>query len=257
MNNEKGCVYIANYESGHFAVAKLKKDGTLGSGMFIESYDVGSNGIPERQSESHPHGICKRGDFVYVVDLGGDRIYHYKHSTGADFNACHPEFTETPSGSGPRHMVFHPTYDLAFLITELTNEIISYKFNKSDGSLSKHSSYGFITEELTKNNVVNYGAEIMVHPNGKFLYISNRGNGALISYHILNDEGDLEFIEVVHLKGTWPRHFNIHRSGSVLLCADQFNEEIDVFSIDQRSGKLNKVNTVVCKNKPSCIIFND
>lgn len=257
VNSEKGCLYIANYESGHFAVAKLKKDGTLGSGMFIESYEMGSNAVPDRQAESHPHCVCFRGNFVYVVDLGGDKIYHYKHGDGQDFGPSAPEFTEAPRGSGPRHMTFHPTYNLAFLITELSNEIITYKFDSSNGVLTKSKSYEFLNDDLKDGGrVKNYGAGIMVHPNGKFLYLSNRGNGALISFRILDEEGSLESIEVVRLTGTWPRHFNIHSSGKALLCADQFKEEIDVFSIDEDSGKLTKIRTVECKNKPSCIVFN-
>lgn len=246
---------MTNYESGHFAIAKLQQDGMLGSGMFIESYDYGSNAIPDRQAEPHPHGVCFRANFVYVVDLGGDRIYHYKHGEGQDFSAGIREFTKAPRGSGPRHMVFHPMYDLAFLITELSNEIIAYKFDNINGVLSKTSTHEFLTDSLKEGDVKNYGAEIMVHPNGRFLYVSSRGNGALISFRILDEQGGLERIEVVRLDGTWPRHFNIHSSGKVLLCADQFKEELYVFSIDDQSGKLTKVRTVECKNKPSCIIF--
>ena len=255
---EKSCAYISNYSSGHFAVTKIKENGLLGNGAYIESFDAGSGVVEDRQKESHPHGSCFRGNFVYCVDLGGDCIYQYQHENGYKFSATKNIKTSTPPGSGPRHMVFHPKYDIAYVITELSNEVITYKHSKEDGDLKEINRESFLDESLMSDRVTNYGSEIMVHPNGKYLYLSNRqkgGKGSLISYGIENEEGKLKKLEVISLVGTWPRHFNIHPSGKVLLCADQFNNSIEVFYIDDHSGKLKKVKEVECKNSPSCIVF--
>lgn len=251
INSEYNCAYVTNYASGHFAVAKIKENGSLGSGLYIESYDVGSGVNQERQEQSHPHGTCFKGKYVYVVDLGADKIWHYQHGNGTEFNTGSPAFTDTPPGSGPRHMVFHPTYDAAFLLTELSNEVLVYKFNKSNGSLEMIESYKFLSNDQEGEN---YGAEIAVHPNGKFLYLSNRVNGALVSFRI-NSNMKLEKIECFETLGTWPRHFGIDPSGKVLLCADQFKDLIEVLAIDEQSGKLERIQTVDCKNSPSCVIF--
>lgn len=251
INSEYNCAYVTNYASGHFAVAKIKENGSLGSGLYIESYDVGSGVNQERQEQSHPHGTCFKGKYVYVVDLGADKIWHYQHGNGTEFNTGSPAFTDTPPGSGPRHMVFHPTYDAVFLLTELSNEVLVYKFNKSNGSLEMIESYKFLSNDQEGEN---YGAEIAVHPNGKFLYLSNRVNGALVSFRI-NSNMKLEKIECFETLGTWPRHFGIDPSGKVLLCADQFKDLIEVLAIDEQSGKLERIQTVDCKNSPSCVIF--
>lgn len=258
LNVEKNCAYISNYSSGHFAVTKIKENGMLGNGAFIESYETGSGVDEDRQKESHPHGSCFKGDFVYCVDLGGDCVYHYQHGKGFEFNATKTLKTSTGPGSGPRHMVFHPKHDIAFLITELSNEIITYKQNAENGDLTEINREIFLDDKLKSGGVTNYGSEIMVHPNGKYLYLSNRGQGgkgSLISYQIENDKCKLKKLEVISLVGTWPRHFNIHPSGKVLLCADQFTNVIEVFYIDDHSGKLKKVEEVKCENSPSCIIF--
>jgi len=255
LNMERSCAYISNYSSGHFAVTKIKENGLLGSCAYIESYDSGSGVVVERQKESHPHGACFKGKFVYCVDLGADCVFHYEHGNGYEFNSPKAERTPTGPGSGPRHMVFHPRHKIAYLITELTNEIIIFKQNESNGSLAEVSRQNFLTSDLIEDGVTNYGSEIMVHPNGKYLYLSNRGNGALISYEISTEGDQLKRIETTRLVGTWPRHFNIHPSGKALLCADQFKNLIEVFYIDDYTGKLRKVQEVDCKNSPSCVIF--
>ena len=222
--------------------------------MYIESFDVGSGVDPERQEASHPHGSCFKDEFVYVSDLGADKIWHYQHGNGNDFLTGNPASTDTPPGAGPRHMVFHPQYDLAYLLTELSCEVIVYKFDKSNGSLTQIASYNYVS---THQEGQNYGAEIAVHPNGKFLYLSNRGNGSITSYHIVDASGKLDKIECFDTLGTWPRHFGIHPSGKLILCADQFKDLIEVLVIDSQSGKLERIQTVDCKNQPSCVVFKD
>jgi len=255
LNMERQCAYLSNYSSGHFAVSKVKDTGMLGSGIYIESFDTGSGVVADRQKQSHPHGACFRGNFVYCVDLGADRIYHYEHGSAFEFYSSKQEYTCTPPGSGPRHMVFHPKHDIAFVITELSNEILIYKWNPDNGHLSEFAKEHFITDDMKVDGKDNYGSEIMVHPNGRFLYLSNRGYGSIVCYEIASSDGNLKRIETTRLVGTWPRHFNIHASGKVLLCADQFKNLIELFFIDDSTGKLSKIQEIECKNSPSCIVF--
>lgn len=253
VNHSRGCVYISNYASGHFAVLKLK-DRRPAGGMYIESYDRGSGVNKERQQTSHPHGAYFYDQFVYVTDLGADKIWHYKHNEG-EFDTASPAFTNTPPGSGPRHMAIFEKEKLAFLLTELTCEVIVYRIDETTGALTQLSSYKYLPESATGEN---YGAEIYIHPNKKFLYLSNRVNGMILVYEIRDTEkGVLEHVQNFETVGTWPRHFNIHSCGKILLCADQFKETIEVVSIHTDTGKLERLQTVECKNKPACIAFKD
>ena len=256
LNVNKKCAYISNYLSGHFAVTKIKENGMLGNGAYIESFESGSGVVKDRQKDSHPHGSAFKGDFVYCVDLGADCIRHYEHGKEYEFSAAAK--TSTGPGTGPRHMTFHPKHDIAYVITELSNEVITYKQSKVNGSLVEIARQSFLDDTLKVEGVTNYGSEIMVHPNGKYLYLSNRalgGKGSLIAYEITDQEGTLKKLEVTSLKGTWPRHFNIDPSGKVLLCADQFVNSIEVFYVDDHTGKVEKVEEVECSNSPSCIVF--
>jgi len=260
IDNTYNCIYVANYGSGHFSVTKLKDTGFFGGGLYIESYDVGSGVDAKRQDIAHPHGTCTKGRFVYVTDLGSDKIWHYEHGARSGLYPADPDSTNAPPGSGPRHMVFHPEHDIAFVLTELSNEIIVYRMSNTNGSLTRLKSYKYLNN--SENNEENFGAEIMIHPNGQFLYISNRcatkrGNASLISFSIGGGSGDLVHNETVTLKGSWPRHFNIHSSGRLLICTDQFKETLDIFHIQSNTGKLKLVKNVECKNKPSCVVFKD
>jgi len=137
IDTDYNCIYVSNYGSGHFSVTKLKDTGFFGGGLYIESYDVGSGVDPKRQDSAHPHGTCTKGRFVYVTDLGSDKIWHYEHGPRSGLSPANPESTGTPPGSGPRHMVVHDRYNIAFVLTELSNEIIVYSINENNGSLSQ------------------------------------------------------------------------------------------------------------------------
>lgn len=254
VDDKYKCVYVSNYSSGHFSVTKLKDTGFFGGGLYIESYDVGSGVDPKRQDIAHPHGTCTNGKYVYVTDLGSDKIWHYEHGQRSGLSLANPDHTDAPPGCGPRHMVFHPKFNIAYLVTELSSEIIVYRFNESNGALTYLRSYKVLDKDVPGDN---YASEIVIHPNGKYLYISNRGKGAIISYLIGGGSGELSKLETVWLQGTWPRHFNIHSSGLLLLSADQFKDIIEVFRIDPGSGHLTLVQTASCPNKPSCLIFHD
>merc|ERR1712013_34257 len=261
LNMERRCAYIASYLSPYFSVKEIKPNGLLGEDLFTRCYkDVhGSGVVPDRQEASHPHSAYNWGDFIYVLDLGCDRIWGYRHTAGEGVIAMEPEFTPTPPGSGPRHMAFHPTLDLAFLLTELSNRVIVYSVNKTDGSLTELNSYGYLSRETMDGN--DTGAEIKVHPGGEFVYLSNRvsnhGKGCLVCYKIIKETRELVKVESVSTQGTWPRNFNINPSGNVLLCADQHLDLIEVLRIERESGRLTKIESVPCRNKPACIVFKD
>ena len=127
-------------------------------------------------------------------------------------------------------------------------------YTQETGDLKCVSSYPFITDGSTGEN---FGSEIAIHPNGEFLYLTNRVHGAIISFRILDSTGNLERIEYYPTAGTWPRHFAIHPSGKIILCADQFKNIVEVIAVDSATGKLKQIEIVECKNQPSCIAFKD
>jgi len=255
VDEENKFIYVANYGGGSFTAFKLNADFSIGSVMLNDVYGRGSGADPEgRQAASHAHGTSVFGRHVYVVDLGSDKIFHYEvRRPGEVIIRGTPTFTATPPASGPRHMAIHKQKGIAYVIYELKNLIQSYKIDSATGDLTHLGDFTLLPDEIyNQPGVKNYGAEIAVHPNGRFLYCSNRGHGAIVAFAIGVD-GGLTRIQLYALEGTWPRHFLIHPEGRHILVAEQFKNRIQVLGLDPSNGHLTKGATVGTQNAPTVL----
>jgi 6-phosphogluconolactonase len=100
-----------------------------------------------------------------------------------------------------------------------------------------------------------YTAEIAVHPNGRFAYVSNRGHDSLAVFAVDPSSGALRRTAVVPVGGKKPRHFAISPSGRFLLAAHQESNTISVFRLDPSTGSLTSVGSPVSVPRPVCILF--
>ena len=99
-------------------------------------------------------------------------------------------------------------------------------------------------------------AEIEVHPSGKFLYASNRGDGNSISIFAIDPgKGTLTPIEITSTQGKTPRSFAIDPTGTLLFAANQQSNNIVIFRIDQETGKLTPTGRVLDVSQPVCVKF--
>jgi len=257
VDEENKFIYVANYGGGSFTAFKLNADFSIGSVMLNDVYGRGSGADPEgRQAASHAHGSSVFGRHVYVVDLGSDKIFHYEvRSPGEVIVKGTPAFTATPPASGPRHMAIHKQKGLAFVIFELKNLLQTYRINAATGALTHLGDTALLPNDVyNEPGVKNYGAEIAVHPNGRFLYCSNRGHGAVVVFAIA-ENGGLTRTQLYSLEGTWPRHFLIHPGGRHLLVAEQFKNRIQVLTVDPSNGHLTKGATIGTENAPTVLAF--
>ena len=118
VDKSQSRAYAANYGGSAFSVIKLDSLGSLGELDVVMEYE-------ECRDASHPHQTFSRGNMVWVVDLGCDRIRHYRlESDGTLTNAGE---TVVRAGAGPRHAVFHPTRNLMFLLCELQSYVQVYR----------------------------------------------------------------------------------------------------------------------------------
>lgn len=249
-------IYVANYGGGSFSAFRLNDDFSIGSVMLNDVYGKGSGADPEgRQAASHAHGTSVFGRHVYVVDLGSDKIFHYEvRQPGDVIVKGTPTFTATPPASGPRHMAIHQQKGIAYVIYELKNLVQAYRI-EATGALRHLGDFALLPNEIYNNpNVKNYGAEIAVHPNGRFLFCSNRGHGAIAVFAIA-DSGNLTRVQLFDLEGTWPRHFLIHPEGRHLLVAEQFKNQIEVVNLDPSNGLLTKGTTIGTEAAPTVLAF--
>ena len=113
-----------------------------------------------------------------------------------------------------------------------------------------------LSKEVKDQEKANAAAEILVHPNGKFVFSSNRGHDSITSYRISSAKGNLSVIEVEPIRGSWPRNINMDPSGKWLLSAGARSNTISVHAIDQTTGMLTfQQKSIINVPGPICILF--
>jgi len=236
-------VLVANYadkKSGTIAILPIGPDGRLSAAVDTRDYGPASM----------PHMILTdpTNNFVFVPCKGGPYVAQlvFDASTGK-LTPNEPERAMNRPGSGPRHMTFHPSKDVAYLINEQQMAVIVYAFDRKSGRLSELQSIA--TLPARQGIVKGYStAEIEPHQNGKFLYASNRGHNSIVIYGI-DDSGRLKLIGHERRMIDKPRHFSIDPSGTLLMVANQGNDTVTVFAIDQNTGLLSPLGAPVPAGK--------
>ncbi len=245
---------IANYGSGTVACYKLNENGTIGE-KTAQIQHTGSGANPSRQSSPHAHwaGFSRDNKFAFVCDLGIDKvmIYQFNDQTG-ELKPNNPEYLKLPDGSGPRHLAFHPDGKRAFVINELNSTISMLSYNPDTGAFALSGNIKTLPQDFTGKNTT---AEIDIHPNGKFLYGSNRGHDSIACFEIAPEKPILKLVDIILSGGKMPRNFAITPDGKYLISANQSTDNLVLFRINQDTGKLTPAGIQVEVGSPVCIIF--
>jgi 6-phosphogluconolactonase len=243
---------IANYGGGNVAVYPISEDGSL-KPVSCNIQHEGSSVDKSRQQAPHAHSINVSSDnkFAYAADLGLDKIMIYKLDAEAHTlsPASQPAALVTPGG-GPRHFSIHPSGKFAYTNNEMTMVVTGFGRNQEDGSLKAIQEISTIPAGFEGRKST---AECLVHPSGKFLYVSNRGHETITAYTIDQETGLLTYVENEPTGGKEPRNFFIDPSGKWLLAENQNSDTVYVFSIDQQTGALKQTGDFVTVGRPVCI----
>ena len=229
--------YVVGEARGNIRVYPIDGDGELGEhSEHIEHEGGGPN--PDRQEVSHPHMIVTTPDnrFAVVPDLGTDMVYLYALDTGAGALSL-SQTLDLPPGAGPRHVAFHPSLPRMYVINELDSTMATFAFDEDDnwGRLSIESTLPAGTVQPAGRP--NTCADVHAHPNGKFLYGSNRGHDSIVIY-ALDADGLPRAIGQEATRGAWPRAFMIDPRGEFLVVGNRHTDSAAIFSIDADSGLL-------------------
>jgi 6-phosphogluconolactonase len=245
-------VLVANYDSGNIAVLPVGPGGYLGEATCVVKHrDIGAS----RERAPHPHSIDLSPDnrFAIAADLGLDRVYVYRFDSRAGMLAPNdPPFVETPAGAGARHLSFHPNGRFAWLIEESGSSIMTLEWNAAKGIFRPLGTVRTIPDDFHEQNAA---AEIFVHPNGKFLYGSNRGHDSIAVFSIDAASGALTPVEYVSTRGSRPRSFAIDPSGRYLFVANVETQNVIEFRIDPMTGRLAMTGTILPVPYPNSVKF--
>jgi 6-phosphogluconolactonase len=252
-------VLAANYGGGSVICLGLDADGGLrpvatGSpGGFIQHEGKSVN--EKRQETAHAHSIYPAADgrFAITCDLGIDKVLVHALDVGEATLAPHA-FAPVKPGAGPRHFAFHPTGRFGYACNELDLTVTGFAFDPAAGTLAEFQTLSTLPPDVADRTGFST-AEIVAHPNGKFLYVSNRGHHSIAMFAVDEQTGKLTFLGVEAIRGQTPRNFALDPTGKFLLAAGMDSNTVTVFAIDRATGRLTFTGTSIDVPMPVCIRF--
>lgn len=245
-------VFISNYSESNFVVLPILQDGSLGAAFDAKKYS-GTGPNKERQEQPHIHSATLAGSnkFIYVSDLGTDNIYTYSIDLKeGKINPAAPPATTVVPGAGPRHFAFHPSGKFAYSAEELTSTVAAFAVNQTTGALTILQD---TVRSLPKTfKEFNKAADIHTDPQGKFLYMSNRGHDALAIYNI-GTNGKIKLAGYQKTLGKTPRNFLVDPKGKYVLVANQDSDNIVIFKANAKTGLLTYTKNQAKVPSPVCL----
>jgi len=245
--------FVANYGSGSISAYSLGPSGELLS-IVSNIQHIGKSVDKSRQEGPHAHCILvdPSDKYACAIDLGLDQIVIYTidrrsgtlTSTGKPFKAT--------LGFGPRHLAFHPNGKYAFVIHEMASQLSSCTWDADTGTMTEIHYLSTLPGDFTGTSIT---AEVLVHPNGRFVYGSNRGHDSVAVFSFDDATGKLALVGHTSTMGKTPRNFRIDPSGSYLLVGNQDSDSIYSFRIDRKNGTLEQVGEPISVGAPCCIKF--
>ncbi len=246
-------VLVANYGGGSVSVLPIKKGGSLGEATAFVQHK-GTSVDKDRQEGPHAHSINldKASKYAVACDLGLDKLLVYKFDDSKGTLAPNdPPAMDTAPGAGPRHFAFHPDGKHAYACGEMNSTVMVMDYDKDKGVLTKVQTLSTLPAPEKGNST----AEVVVHPSGKFVYVSNRGHDTIALFQVDRQTGKLMTVGDQGKGFKVPRNFNIDPTGKWMIVAGQDSNNLCVFKIDPESGKLTATDTTVKVGGPVCVKF--
>lgn len=243
-------VITANYVGGSVSVFPIGQKGELLPASQVISF-TGKGHDKERQTQPHLHCVefSPDGKKLYAMDLGLDKIHNFSVNTNATnyLSQGTPVAFDLQAGSGPRHLTFHPNGRFAYLITELSGDVVAFDY--SHGDLRE-------VQTIRADSLGARGsADIHISPDGKFLYASNRLKGDGIAIFSI-DETSGRLVQVGYQPtGVHPRNFAITPNGVLLLVANRDSNKIQVWRRNMDTGLLEDTGYDIELSMPVCVKF--
>jgi 6-phosphogluconolactonase len=259
MHPSGRAAYVANYFGGSISTFDVRNDGTLAGPVSHFQYQ-GHGPNAKRQEAPHAHSALLSPDarFLLVNDLGLDQIHIYRvdqrHPALLTPNA--PDAWHARAGAGPRHLAFTPEGRYAFNINEVDSTLDMLAWNGRDGVLT---TVGEPISTVSKDfKGTNTAAEVVVSPDGRFVYVSNRGENsvAVFAIHTLQNHNiELSLVQRITSGGKTPRHIVLSPDGGSLLAANQDSANVVIFARDVATGRLMDTGNSIEVPDPMFVLF--
>ena len=244
-------VYISNYGSGNLSVYKIKKTGALGELVQVIQ-DTGSGPHPN-QKGPHVHSAIPSSDgkFVYVCDLGVDKLFIYQvKNKGKLVPGTVPFFKCTP-GSGPRQFALSPDGESAALVEELISGLVFFKRNVKTGELMQVQHFSMLPDSSSERGS---DATVYFSPDNRFVYATNWGPLGITVYSIDQNTKQLQVVDKEGTSGIHPRDICIDKNGEYVFVANMGSGNLAVLKRNKVNGVLSPTNQKIRVPGISCIV---
>jgi 6-phosphogluconolactonase len=215
----------ANYGSGDVAVHPVRSDGSLGARTDLVKH-VGAT--------PHAHQVVQdpTGKYILAVDLGTDSIYTSTLSTAGKLTQTSQ--AKVATGAGPRHLAFHPNGRYAYVANEVNSTITVCQYDGTSGKVTPGASQSTVPSGAPQN----YPGEVIVSPDGRFVYLTNRGHNSVAIFAVESAGASLRLVATPSCGGNWPRHCTLDPTGTLLFVSNQNSNNITTFHVDIQTGVL-------------------
>ncbi len=229
-------VFVGNFGGGQVAAIPVKNDGTLLPATSVQT-DTGLGPSP-KQNMPHAHAavLDPSGRFLLTPDMGADRVFVRRFDARTKtLIPGDPPFEATPPASGPRQLVFSRDGRFVFVLTELTAQVHSYRWDAKTGRLHAVQAVAIDKPDFKGERSA---AAIHLSSDGRFLYVSNRGANTLHVFAVDQKSGTVTLRQEIGAGGDTPRGFELDPSGRWMIVAHRRSNTLSVFAVDRTTGRL-------------------
>ena len=248
-DEKKGLVYSTGFHEGKVFIDKITEDKGL---ELLYTITLTGSSVKPEQEASHPHYSANTPDDKLIIcDYGTDKVSIFDVTMDQEPKLL-SEF-DAPAGSAPRHLVFHPTLNIAYVICELSSEVLVLNYNQDDHTLEQVTKVSTIPAgESTGENLC---AAIRISSDGKFLYASNRGHNSITVFEISDNGLDLTMIQTIYTEGEFPRDFMLDKTEEFIVCPNLNSNNLTLFERDKLTGLLKVMHKDIQVPESTCVKF--
>ena len=239
-------VLAANYSGGSCISIPIDADGKLSSSSSFQQHQG-----PKKNG--HSIHLDKANKFALCCDLGLDKVIVYSFDTNKGTLTPHSAF-DAPKGTGPRHFAWSPDGKSAYINGESNLTILACDYDADQGILKQRQILSTLPSDVVRKG--GSTAETVVHPSGKFVYVSNRDPyNSIAIFSIDPKTGELKAVGHQSVGIKTPRNFAIEPTGQYMLVANQSGGNVIVFRINHSTGQLTPTESSVKVDSPVCVRF--
>jgi len=244
---------VCNHIGASLTVLPIAEDGSLVP--LVQRVPIDGPIGPHRTEQPHakPHAcpFSPDGQYVLVPDKGTDRVLSFRWNEGR--LSMSPTEVAARETSGPRHIAFHPSASFAYCVNELDSTVTAYRYDARTGSLSPLQILPTLPSTFTGNS---RAAEIMVSPDGRHVYASNRGHDSIAAFRIDGATGLLSWVDAYPAGGRTPRYMTFSPDGLFIFVLNEDSDSIVTMCVNAMTGGLAQTKEPVAVGSPVCMVFS-